>query len=129
MHRIVLFVALLALAGCRGEPKPPPMAGTPESTRAALVSALDGWKQGKTAADFAGQSPPFYVTDDDFNRGTRLVDYQIEGEPQPRGTGYSFTVTLTTQDKTGAKAPSKKKVAYTAYTEPNLAVIREDRQP
>jgi hypothetical protein len=126
MHRIILFTAALGLAGCGGS-QPPPMAGTPESTRAALAAALDAWKAGKTSRELSGQSPPLYFVDDDFTRGTKLFDYKVEGEGKPLGTGYSYVVTLTLQDRGGGTRT--KKVAYTAVTEPKHAVTREDRQP
>src|SRR5262249_15014301 len=129
MHRILLLAGALALTGCAGDPKPLAMAGTPESSRSALVAALDAWKAGKSFQDLVGQSPSLIFQDDDLNRGTKLLDYQVEGNGQPRGTGYSYVVTLTLQDKSGAKPPARKKVAYTAVTEPNHAVTREDRQP
>jgi hypothetical protein len=105
------------------------MAATPESSRAALTTALDGWKAGRTYEDLSSQVPPVFLLDDDLKRGTKLLDYQVEGDGQARGTGYSYVVTLTLQDKDGAKPPAKKKVAYTAVTEPRTAVTREDRQP
>jgi hypothetical protein len=129
MRRILILAAVLALAGCRGEPKPLDMAATPESSREALVAALDGWKAGKSYDELAALSPPVTLIDDDLTRGTKLIDYQIEGEGQVRGTGYSYTVTLTLQDRDGAKPPAKKKVAYTAVSKPKLAIYREDRQP
>jgi hypothetical protein len=122
MRKLILMVAVLGVAGC-GDPSPAPMAATPESSRAVLASALDGWKQGKTSQDLSTQSPSLVFQDDDFTRGTKLLDYGIEGEGQARGTGYSYVVTLTLQDK------PKKKVAYTAVSEPKHAVTREDRQP
>ena len=126
MHRIVILAAL-ALIGCGGS-KPPPMAGTPESSRFALVVALDGWKAGSTYQELSDRPTPLHFVDDDLNRGTKLLDYRIEGEGQPRGTGYSYVVTLTLQDKDAGKTRTKK-VAYTAVTEPKHAVTREDRQP
>lgn len=126
---IIPFVLVLAAAGCGGDPPPLPMAGTPESCRAALAAALDGWKAGRSYSDLAAQSPPVLFVDDDLNRGTKLLDYKVEGDGRPRGTGYSYVVTLTVQDKDGAKPPAKKKVAYTAVTEPKHAVTREDRTP
>ena len=125
MHRILLLVAALGLAGCGTNP--PPMAATPESSRAALAAALDGWKAGKAPKELSGQSPPLYFVDDDFTRGTKLLDYKVEGEGKPLGTGYSYVVSLTLQDQGGGNRT--KKVAYTAVTEPKHAVTREDRQP
>ena len=39
--------------------------------------------------------PSIIFQDDDLNRGTKLVDYKIEGEGQVHGTGYSYVVALT----------------------------------
>jgi hypothetical protein len=104
------------------------MAGTPESSRAALVAALDGWKAGKTHAEMAAGSPPLIFQDDDLLGGAKLLDYAIEGDGQARGTGYSYVVNLKVQEKDGAKV-REKRVAYTAVTEPKHAVTREDRKP
>ena len=41
--RYPILLAVFALAGCGGDPKPLDMAATPESSRAALVTALDAW--------------------------------------------------------------------------------------
>lgn len=129
MLRILLFVAALGFTGCGGDSKPLAMAATPESSRAALVTALDGWKAGKTVQDLAAGSPPLLFIDDDINRtGTKLVEYKIEGNGQPCGTGYSYVVVLTLQDKDSGKTRDKR-AAYTAVTEPKHAVTKEDRQP
>jgi hypothetical protein len=124
MLRPIVLLAALGLSGCGTSS--PPMAGTPDSSRAALVEALDGWKEGKTYQQLAEQSPSINVVDDDLNRGTTLLDYKIEGEGQPSGTGYSYVVTLTLKDPSGG-ATRTRKVAYKAVTEPKRAVTREDR--
>ncbi|MDY3556669.1 hypothetical protein R5W24_005839 [Gemmata sp. JC717] len=124
--RLTLLAVALAVTGC-GDPKPLPMAATPESSRAALVGALDAWKAGKTPQDLAAGSPPVLFVDDDINR-SKLADYKIEGDGLPKGTGYSYTVSLTLADKDAAKTRAKK-VAYTVVTEPRLAITKEDRQP
>jgi hypothetical protein len=124
---IPLALAAALLTGCGGAEKPLPMAATPESARAALSEAFDGWKAGKGPKDFAAANPPLLFIDDEINRGTKLTEYRVEGDGTPRGTGYSFVVTLTLQTKDG-KARTKR-AAYTAVTEPNRAVTIEDRQP
>jgi hypothetical protein len=126
MRRIIVLAVVLGLTGCSS--KPPSMAGTPESSRATLVAALDGWKAGQTSKDLSSQSPPLYFVDDDLNRGTKLLDHRIEGEGKPVGTGYSYVVVLTLQDGAEGRTLTRK-VAYTAVTEPKLAVTREDRKP
>jgi hypothetical protein len=122
MRSTILFTVALALAGCGGDPKPLPMAATPESSRAALVSALDRWKAGKSAQELQNGDPPVIFQDDDLNRGTKLADYKIEGEGQARGTGYSYVVALNLEGKT-------RRVYYSVVTEPKTAVTREDRSP
>ena len=134
MRTAILCAAALALAGCGGAPKSLSVAGTPESCRAALVAALDGWKQGRAYQEMAEADPPILLRDDDFFGGAKLLDYQIEGNGELRGTGYSYVVTITLQRKEGKegkgdKGPTKKKLLYNAVSEPKLAVYREDRKP
>lgn len=128
MRTIVILVAALGLSGC-GDPKPLGMAATPESSRAALVAALDGWKQGKTSLAMSEESPPLVFMDDDLSRGGKLLDYQVLDEGKPLGTGYSYLVALTIQDKDGTRPSVKKKIAYRAVTDPKSVVHREDKQP
>ncbi|MDB5313345.1 MAG: hypothetical protein JWO38_7547 [Gemmataceae bacterium] len=130
MYRTAAAVAAaLILTGCTGDPKPLPMAATAESSRAVLVAALDGWKQSRTFQELVDQSPSLYFLDDEMKRGSKLLDYKIEGDGRPLGTGYSYVVTLTIHDRDGAKPPTRKKVAYTAVTEPKNVVSLEDRTP
>jgi hypothetical protein len=124
MRYTILLAAALGMTGCGGDPKPLSMAATPESSRAALSTALDGWKAGKSFQDLVNDSPSVILQDDDLNRGVKLADYKVEGEGQPRGTGYSYIVTLTFSGK-----EKPKKVYYSVVTEPKIAVTREDRSP
>lgn len=127
MRTLLVCTTVLALCGCGGDPKPLPMAATPESSRAVLVAALDGWKQGRTYQQMADESPPLLVRDDDLNGGVKLLDYQIEGEGQPRGTGYSYAVSIMLQTRDGGT--TSKKVYYNAVSEPSRGIFREDRKP
>jgi hypothetical protein len=103
------------------------MAATPDSSRAALVAALDGWKAGKTPEQLAELSPSVTLIDDDFLGGRKLLDYKIEGDGQARGTGYSYVVTVTLEGKDGGKNTTRK-IPYNAVTEPKHVVSREDRK-
>ena len=126
MRKFIPLVAVLALGGC-GDPKPLPMAATAESSRTALVAGFDAWKQGKSPQDMQSLSPALSFTDDDLAAGAKLLDYTIQGEGKPRGTGYSYTVLLKLQGKDGAKA-REKKIAYRVVTDPKPFITREDRQ-
>lgn len=125
--RILLpAVALIAAAGCGGDPSPLPMATTPDAARAALTTALDGWKAGETREGLAARTPPVRLADADFARGAKLVDYKVEGDGKVVGTGMSYLVTLTVQTKDSA---ATRKVAYRVVTTPHTAVTREDGIP
>src|SRR5262245_21637970 len=120
-HNAILFGVALLSGGCGGNPKPLPMAATPESSRQALAAALDGWRAGKTFQELNDGSPPVQFIDDDLNRGAKLVEYKVEGEGQARGTGYSYVVILKVQGKDGSTTRDKK-VAYAVTTDPKRAV-------
>lgn len=129
MRRVAPFIPLFAVTlftGC-GDPPPLPMAGTPESTREVLVTALDGWKAGKSRTDLLEGSPPITMMDDDLNAGLKLTDYTIEGEPRTFGTAYSYVVTLSLRDTDGKSRT--RRVSYSAVATPNRTVAREDRSP
>jgi hypothetical protein len=105
------------------------MAATPESSQQALVAALEGWKQGDGFQELSDRTPSVSVVDDDLYCGLNLLDFRIESEGEPRGIGYTYVVSITVQDKNGAKSPVRKRVAYTVVTEPKHAIIREERKP
>jgi len=127
MQRFFLPLLVVALAGCRGESPPLDMATTPEKSRAALTAAFDAWKGGADSKALTSKSPPIYFVDDSFTKGSKLVEYRIEGEPKTVGTGMSYVVTLTLQD--GAKPAGTRKLAYRVVTDPNIAIFREDGAP
>lgn len=121
--RFLPVAALVLAVGC-SDPAPLPMATSPEQARPAIEAAFAAWKDGKTADDLRTQSPPINLLDDDFAKGRKLVDFKIEGNGTPRGTGLRFNVVLKVQD--GSKSPVTRKLAYRVVTEPNITVSRED---
>ena len=126
MRCLFPLLTLFLLIGC-GEPAPLPMAATPESAHAAVVRAFEAWKAGKRPTDLIAESPPLAFLDDDVNTGAKLLDYTIEGDAKPRGTGYSYTVSYTMQAADGKTRT--KKASYNVATTPNIAVTKEDRKP
>lgn len=121
--RFFPVVALALAAGC-SDTAPLPMATSPEKARPAIEAAFAAWKQGKTADELRTQSSPVVLLDDDFGRGRKLLDYKIEGDGTPRGTGLRFDVALTLKD--GGKPPTTRKLAYRVVTEPKVSISRED---
>lgn len=119
---LILAPAAALTAGC-GDPRPPGLATTPEQSRAVLTAVFDAWKAGKTRADLKAQTPPIYFSDDAMDR-RKLVDYTIDGDGKPVGTGLRYDVSFTTQD--GDKPASPRKAAYRVVTEPNISVSIED---
>ena len=121
-----LWLVLIAVVcvGCSSNPAPLAMATTAEKARLAMENVLTAWKAGKSAADMKAQSPQAYFIDADFSRGAKLVDFRIENEGIPRGTGYRFDVTITTEQP--GKPASPKKLAYRVVTEPATSISRED---
>ena len=127
MHRILLPLLAVVLAGCGGDPPPLDMATTPEQSRAAFVGALDAWKAGATPESLTAKNPSVYLADENFARGVKLLDYKLEGDPVVVGTGITYVVTLTLQD--GAKAANTRKLAYRVVTQPNISISKEDSMP
>ncbi len=121
-----LWLVLIAMVsvGCSSNPAPLAMATTAEKARPAMENVLAAWKAGKTAADLKAQSPQAYFNDADFSRGAKLVDFKIESDGTPSGTGYRFDVTITTEQP--GKTAKPKKLAYRVVTEPVTSISRED---
>jgi hypothetical protein len=117
---------LMALVGC-SEPPPLPMATTPEQSKAALVAALDDWKDGVTRSALLARTPPVVFADDAFARGHKLLDYKIEGEPKVVGTGITYVLSLNIQD--GTRPPATRRLAYRVVTSPNISISKEDAMP
>jgi hypothetical protein len=121
---LLLITPAVVLAGGCSDPQPPGLATTPEESRKVLVSILDAWKAGQTRGDLRDRSPPIYFSDEAMDRGRKLVDYTIDGDGVPMGTGLRYEVTLTLQE--GDRPPATRKVAYRVVTRPNVSVSKED---
>jgi hypothetical protein len=125
---LVLIVAAVAvacalLAGCSSES---PTAGPvdPDAARVALKTALEGWKQGKRPDALKAGSPSITVQDRDWDRGARLVDYQIVGDGEAGGSDLRCKVTLTLRPAKGKQA--KQEALYSVRTVgSNVSVFRE----
>lgn len=109
------------IAGCLGTRHVEPV-DAPRG-REALKTALDGWKKGGSPAALLKESPPITVQDWDWQAGTRLVDYQLDGADKPIESNLYVPVQLTLRNARGKDV--KKKVRYIIATSPVVTVFRE----
>jgi hypothetical protein len=111
-------LALLALSGCSG---PAAHAVNTSKARDALVTALDHWKQGDAPRSISSMT----IQDFDWERGAKLLDYQVQGEGEARDANLSIKVKLTLAgDKPGSRQVEKT-VSYLVGTSPSVTVFRD----
>jgi hypothetical protein len=108
----------LGLAGCN-PPRPDPSDAT--VGRETLKNALDAWKKGDTLDAYRQAAPSVTVAERQWQKGTKLLDYEIDGDGQPDGFDVQFKVKLSVQD---AGKKSSEKAIYNVSTTPRLVVVR-----
>jgi hypothetical protein len=118
----ILLVAVSTLSpGCSQQP---PKAADPAQARQFLSSALDAWKSGGKPADLSSNKPPVHVLDRDWEKGSKVTEFEIEGEGRPLGAGVQHSVSLTLQNSAGKT--SKKRVVYVVNTGDVVSIARQD---
>lgn len=113
-------LAVLTFSGCSGS-----SAHAVDSPRArdALIAALDHWKNGDAPASVASMT----IQDFEWERGARLLGYELQGDGQARGANLSVKVKLTLAPGPG-KSNGKnieKSVYYLVGTSPSVTVFRD----
>ncbi len=111
-------LALMAIAGCSGS-----NAHAVDTSRArdALTTALDAWKRG----DSPESVPSMTVQDLDWERGARLIDYQVLGDGQAKDANLSIKAKLTLAADKAATKKVEKTVSYLVGTSPSITVFRD----
>ena len=117
----VLAASWLA-AGCGGGAAPAPT--DPDAARRHLTAALDAWKAGGAQAELSKQTPPVHVLDRDWEKGSKVSDYTLEGEGKPLGAGVQWPVSLSLVNEKGKSI--KKRVVYVVNTGDVIAIARQD---
>jgi hypothetical protein len=115
-------MVLLALSGCSSGSA---HAVDPSRARDALVSALDHWKKGETPRSLSSASPAMTVQDFEWERGAKLVDYQLLGDGESRDANLSVQVKLTLADEKSKSKTVEKTVSYLVGTSPSVTVFRD----
>lgn len=122
---LVLLGTLLggALAGCGYRPI---VAVSDVAQATDLVQrTFSAWQAGVPVAELRGERPPVYVSEDWWQAGFELDQFQIEGEGELVGTNVRVTVTLEgTHPKLGKRKVTQ---AFLVTTTPALTIAREDR--
>jgi hypothetical protein len=113
---------VLAAIGCGG-PQPPSVI-KPDVARAALVHALDAWRNGEAADVLKRRSPPIHVAEDSWRMGEKLVDYKLQGDGETVGHQWSCKVVLSLLDKPGK--PRRLTTSYLVTTGRTLSVVRQE---
>ncbi|MFO0890163.1 MAG: hypothetical protein U0790_13615 [Isosphaeraceae bacterium] len=89
--------------------------------REALGAALDSWKRGEAPTSVASMT----VQDADWERGAKLLDYEIQGDGQPRGANLSIRARLTLAGERAGSKKLEKTVSYLVGTSPSVTVFRD----
>lgn len=120
--RVVLAVLILVAVGASGckrgftAPK-----ADPEKSREILRQGLDAWKKGETP-DSLKSSASITFKDPEWDKGTKLTDYKVQGDGQAFGHDWECKVKLSLQNSKGDK--SEKTATYDMSTSPSLSVTR-----
>jgi len=119
---VLLALALALLAGCGRSLPPEADAG---KARSGLETALEAWKKGDKPNSLHDGSPAIYLNDPQWQKGSRLVDFEIESSSEQRvGQGLCYTVLLTLQDGKGNNR--QRKVVYQVHTDKAVVIAPSD---
>jgi hypothetical protein len=119
MMALVAVALFLGVAGCAGGSSG---AGNEQSAREALGSALEAWKNGRTADDMRRGTPEVVVGDSAWKLGLKLSGYEI-GKGMYDGKNLRVPVTLTlVQPPRGTR---KIDVNYIVGTSPVVTIFRD----
>lgn len=114
----LLAVSALLLSGCGGSNA---HAVDTSQARDALVSALDHWKKGDAPRSITEMT----IQDMDWERGAKLLDYQIVGDGQARDANLSIKAKLTLAGEKPGSRNVEKTVNYLVGTSPSVTVFRD----
>lgn len=95
----------------------------PEAARAALKEALQEWKLGTAPSALRESTPSITVQDLDWERGCKLLEYEVLEAGRDDDANLRITVRLVVKEPDGREA--EKQVKYVVGTDPLITVFRE----
>src|SRR5260221_6104265 len=107
---VLLALVSLAQSGCRPTKA---VATDPDQARTTLVQALDAWKSGETPDGLHGRAA-IRVVDSAWQKGMRLVAYEIVGNGQMDGFDWQLRAKLSLEDGEGNRLEEKAVYAISA---------------
>ena len=121
LGRCLVGALLVITAGCSSGPVHAPVDGA--KARDTLRTALESWKRGERVDALQSADPPIYVIDQEWQEGSKLVDFRIAGDGDEMDAHLYCPVQLTVRSPTGKE--SKRDVTYIISTAPKLTVSRK----
>ena len=123
MKRVSIAVGfvLVACAGCHRNSLPPQ--ANADEARAALITALEAWKNGETSDALAARRPPLYFNDQRCVPEIKLVSYKIEDGHEQYALSVRLRANLTMRLDTGET--KERTVKYLVDTSPNMVIVAE----
>lgn len=118
---LLLVMVLSCVMGCG--PSRVPLSDVQEA-KSLAQRLLEKWKSGEDMSKFATESPPIFVSEDLWRKGSKLQSYAFLDEGQMFGSNVRFQITLKCVSKEG-KA-SERTFYYLVTTTPALTFFREE---
>jgi hypothetical protein len=122
--QLVGWVALIALAGCRGGGTIQ-ATGNADQAKQAVQLTLDAWKSGTSLVEFTTAHPELVVADEDWQAGSVLAGYKIQELAVLNGSHWRQKTELQLK----GKSKSKPSVAvYDVTLGEKTVILRSDFQ-
>ncbi len=119
-----LAAVIAAGSGCDGTLSARDLELDETVARESLHAFLQAWKEGTSAEMLEERSPAIIGTDDQWQRGGKLVDFQILNDDFSDGTNLHLAVELQLADGRRGR-PRKSLVRYVVGTSPVVTVFRQ----
>ena len=117
--QVCFSVLLLIVTGCGDKVGAPVKLDVAQQT---LLTAIEAWKEGKSAEDLLAEKPSIVVQEAEWVEGTKLLEYEIVNDEEQAGPNLIATVKLKLSKEDGTV--TSKTATYVVGTSPGLTVYR-----